>query len=136
MAGEYDGSEPIRSTGGVLVPQVWDETLNGGAGGFRVTTPADLGGSPPLSAPSSNIPRTSVSASVAAAVASGACTYGFYLENDSDSAGDLYYGAAGVDATRGGRLEPGERVWLPYLDSGAVYVLASAAGTYYRGVRN
>lgn len=136
MAGEYDGSTPLKSMAGDLVPQAWDRTLNGGAGGFRVIEPADLGGSPPLSAPSSNIPRTAAPTDAAVPIGSGSCTYGFYLENDTDSAGDLYYGAAGVDATRGGRLEPGERVWLPYLDSGAVYVLAAAAATYYRGVRN
>jgi hypothetical protein len=89
-----------------------------------------------LSAPSSNIPRTLAPTGSAAAVAAGACVYGCYLENDTDSVGDLYYGAAGVDATHGSRLEPGERVWLPYTNSDAVYVLASAAGTYYRGVRN
>jgi hypothetical protein len=136
MAGEYDGSEPLKSLGGDLVPQVWDPTLNGGNGGWRVIEPPDLGGAAPLAAPSSNIVRTSVAFDSAQhQVASGACTYGFYLANDPDSADRLYYGKTGVDATHGDVLEPGERIWLPVSDSGAIYVMAAAASCFYRGVR-
>jgi hypothetical protein len=35
VSGEYDGSEPIKSLGGDLIPQAWDPTLNGGDGGSR-----------------------------------------------------------------------------------------------------
>jgi len=131
----YDGSEPIKSLGGDLVPQVWDDTLNGGAGGWRVLTAADLGGQAPLGAPSSNIPRTAAATGSAAAVVAGACAYGFHLANDPDSADRLYYGKAGVDATHGDVLEPGDRIWLPVADSGAIAVLGAAASVFYRGVR-
>lgn len=136
MAGEYDGSEPLKSLGGDLVPQVWDAALQGGAGAFRVLEPSDLGGQAPLAAPASNVPLTAVADDGAQhQVAAGACTNGLSLTNDHASASRLYYGAAGVDATHGDVLEPGDRAWLPVADSGAIYVMAAGPNVSYRGIR-
>lgn len=122
------------------IPQVWDDTatnrFDGSAGDWRATAPADLSGSAPLAAPSSNIPLTTIPyPSGPVAVLAGACTYGFSLVCDADSADRLYYGGAGMDATHGDVLEPGDRVWLPVSDSAAISVMAAAAGVLYRGIR-
>jgi hypothetical protein len=125
-----------RNLRGEVPSQAWDDALDGGEGDYRALTVADLGGSGPLAGPSSNITRTLVPTGPATAVEAGPCTYGFTLENDSDSAGDIYYGAADVSPTKGRKLQAGDSVWLPYSNSSAVYVLASAPGTYYRGMRD
>lgn len=132
----YDGSEPIKSLGGDLVPQVWDDTLGGGAGAWRVITVADMAGQPPLAAPSGNVPLTTVPNDGGQhALAGGTCVYGLQLTNDPDSAARLYYGATGIDASRGDVLEPGDRAWVPVTDAGAVFVMAAGAGVQYRGLR-
>lgn len=136
MAGEYDGSEPLKSLGGDLVPQVWDATLNGGNGGFRVVGPSDLGGGAPLAAPSGNIPLTTAATGAAAAVSSGACTYGFYLvAHPGNGSGLLWWGASGADLTHGAPLPAGGTQWIPCADAGAVFVVGDAVGLRYSGVR-
>jgi hypothetical protein len=136
MAGEYDGSEPLRSDGGILVPQVWDATLNGGDGGFRVVTPADLAADAPLAAPSSNIARTAVGTGAAAPLPAGACVKGFLLQADMANGGGLvYWGKAGVDLTHGAQIAAGESVFIRVTDTAAIAAIADAAGCYVTGIR-
>lgn len=136
MAGEYDGSEPLRSNGGTLVPQVWDATLNGGSGGFRVVTPSDLAADAPLAAPSSNIARTLVGTGSAAALPSGACVKGFVLRAElSNGGGIVHWGKVGVDLTHGDQLGAGEAVFIRVTDTAAVSVIADSAACYVSGVR-
>jgi hypothetical protein len=135
VSGEYDGSEPIKSLGGDLIPQAWDPTLNGGDGGWRVVEPTDLAEGPPLAALSGNIPDTTVPTGSAVALPAGACARGLTLQALITNTDAVRWGAAGVGTTSGGWLWPGDSAFVPVGDSAAVSVISATAGQVLAGVR-
>lgn len=128
-------STPLLRSGGVVLPQAWDPTLDGGAGGWVVIDPAILAGEGPLAALSGNIPDTTVPTGTAMALPGGACARGLILQAFDTNTDVVRWGAAGVGTTGGGRLLPGDSVPIDVADSGAVYVISATAGQKVAGVR-
>lgn len=128
-------STPLLRSGGIVLPQLWDPTLDGGAGNWAVLDPATLAGEGPLAALGGNIPDTIVATGAAAALPAGACPRGLILQAFETNTDVVRWGAAGVGTTSGGRLLPGDSVPIEVADSGAIYVVSATAGQVVAGVR-
>lgn len=125
----------LKDANGQAIPQAFDETLDGGNGDFTPVTPDMIGGAAPLAALSGNIPDTTVPTGSANALPAGACARGVWLQAFATNADAVRWGAVGVGATSGGRLEPGDYVFVPVANSSVIFVISATASQKVAGVR-